>query len=150
MDLEKLQELIRILETSELNEIEIEENGLRMRLQKAPPAPPPITYVVPSAPPATAENALVETAAEEPAVDSDLSTIDSPMVGTFYVSPAPGETPFVEPGKKVESDQTVCIVEAMKLMNEVCAKFTCIIDRNLVEDGQPVEFGQPLFAVRLA
>jgi acetyl-CoA carboxylase biotin carboxyl carrier protein len=70
------------------------------------------------------------------------------MVGTFYTAPAPGEPAFVRVGDTVEENQTVCIVEAMKLMNEVAAKESCVIEKILVENGEPVEFGQPLFAVR--
>ncbi|MBN2311119.1 MAG: hypothetical protein JXR94_19235, partial [Candidatus Hydrogenedentes bacterium] len=81
-------------------------------------------------------------------VEDGLQTIDSPMVGVFYVAPSPGAPPFVEPGSTVAADDTVCIVEAMKLMNEVTAKFPAEIVRVLVENGEPVEFSQPLFAVR--
>lgn len=154
MDLEKLQELIRIFEASDLNEIEIEEEGRRMRLQKAAPPPPaPITYSLPVQPPgqiqASTSNAeALDAPVEAAEADEELPTIDAPMVGTFYAAPAPGEAPFVEVGKQVEENQTVCIIEAMKLMNEVSAKFAGTIERVLVENGQPVEFGQPLFVVR--
>jgi acetyl-CoA carboxylase biotin carboxyl carrier protein len=77
-----------------------------------------------------------------------LATIDSPMVGTFYTAPAPGEPPFLLPGDTVEPGQTVCIVEAMKIMNEVPAKVAAIIEKVLVENGEAVEYGQPLFAIR--
>ena len=77
-----------------------------------------------------------------------LPTIDSPMVGTFSLAPAPGEPDFVEVGSRVEEGATVCIVEAMKLMNEVTAKTSCIIEKVLVENGEPIEFGQALFAIR--
>jgi acetyl-CoA carboxylase biotin carboxyl carrier protein len=70
------------------------------------------------------------------------------MVGVFYAAPAPGEPPFVQPGDTIEAGQTVCIVEAMKLMNEVGAKVPCVIEQVLVENAEPVEFGQPLFSVR--
>ena len=83
----------------------------------------------------------------EPSED-ELVTFDSPMVGTFYGAPAPGAPPFVSPGDTVEEGQTLCVVEAMKLMNEVPAKFAAQIERLLVEDGEPVEYGQPLFAIR--
>jgi len=103
--------------------------------QQAPP--PPL-----AAPEAKAE----ETSASK--MPSGQVTIDSPMVGTFYASSAPGEAPMVLPGDSITKDKTICIVEAMKIMNEVAAKFPCIIERVLVENGEPVEFGQPLFAVR--
>lgn len=150
MDLAKIERLIRILESSSLSEIEIEEEGLRVRLQK----PQLIAAAIPVAAPLTGQvNAvgapeLAVAPVGEPAEEEEIPTIDSPMVGTFYAAPAPGEPPFVQVGDRVEVDQTVCIVEAMKLMNEVGAKFPCIIEKLLVENGEPVEFGQSLFAVR--
>jgi acetyl-CoA carboxylase biotin carboxyl carrier protein len=80
--------------------------------------------------------------------EDSLPTFDAPMVGTFYAAASPGADPFVKIGDRVEVNQVICIVEAMKLMNEVSAKFAGIIERVLVENAQPVEFGQPLFAVR--
>lgn len=148
MDFKELQELIRILEDSELSELEIEEEGRRIRLHKAAP----VTMApMPPASPASDSAAPGNPSAEESAVADEipgLATIDAPMVGTFYAAPAPGEDPFVQPGDRIEENQIVCIVEAMKLMNEVGAKSTGIIDKVLVENGQPVEFGQPLFAIR--
>ena len=155
MDLEKLQELIRIFETSDLSEIEVEEDGRRMRLKKPGPAPQvPMAYPAPAMmphyeQPQAAPGAPAATdAAPEADVAGGLPTIDSPMVGTFYLAAAPGEPPFVEVGSRVEEGSTVCIVEAMKLMNEVSAKTSCIIEKVLVENGEPVEFGQALFAIR--
>jgi len=160
VDLDKLRELIEILEASQLAELEIEEDGRRIRLQK--PAPPSVVAAYPGAagplhPPALpvgpAAGGLPSAHGEGPAghdtqIDEGLDTIDSPMVGVFYVAPAPGEPPFVNPGDTVEEGQTVCIVEAMKLMNEVAAKAPAVIEKVLVENAEPVEFGQPLFAVR--
>ncbi|MDK1022175.1 MAG: acetyl-CoA carboxylase biotin carboxyl carrier protein [Candidatus Hydrogenedentes bacterium] len=150
MDFKELQELIRILEESSLTEIEVEEEGRRIRLQK--PGPPAVLQpvamvpvVAPSAP-VVADPSAAET--EEVDEACSLPTIDAPMVGTFYAASAPGEEPFVQAGDTVEENQTVCIVEAMKLMNEIATKFAGIIEKVLVENGQPVEFGQPLFAIR--
>lgn len=144
MDFKDLEALIAIFEKSGLTEIEIEEEGRRMRLQKASPyASAPAVMHVPHTP------AVHDTApVDESALPPGTISIDSPMVGTFYRSAAPGEDPFVKEGDPVEKGQTVCIVEAMKLMNEVGAKTACVIERVLVENGQPVEFGQPLFVVR--
>ena len=75
-------------------------------------------------------------------------TIDSPMVGTFYAAASPGDPPFALPGTTVTAEQTVCIIEAMKIMNEVTSKDACVIEKVLIENGQPVEFGQPIFQVR--
>ncbi|HPO31198.1 MAG TPA: acetyl-CoA carboxylase biotin carboxyl carrier protein, partial [Candidatus Hydrogenedentes bacterium] len=85
---------------------------------------------------------------ESPRLEEGLITIDSPMVGTFYDAPGPGEPPFVQPGDTVDAGQVVCIVEAMKIMNEVTAKVPAIVEQVLVRNGEPVEYGQPLFAVR--
>jgi acetyl-CoA carboxylase biotin carboxyl carrier protein len=142
VDFSELQELIRIFEASGLTEIEIDEKGRRMRLSKQGAFNPAPLHVQVPAVPAPAE------AAAPPPQDDGLVTIDSPMVGTFYASAAPGEPPFIVPGDTVDKDQTVCIVEAMKIMNEVGAKIGGIIEKILVENGEPVEFGQPLFAIR--
>lgn len=145
MDLVELKELIRILEESSLSELEIEEDNRRVRLSKQ--APGTVMY---QAPPAAAAGVPAATAVEEEeeAVDDGLITVECPMVGTFYAAPAPGEPVFVSHGDIVKNDTTVCIVEAMKIMNEVAAKVSGKIERILVENGEPVEFGQPLFAVR--
>ena len=166
MDLDKLRELISLFQGSDLSEIEIDEAGSRIRLTKAAPAAPqaPVATVtapaVASAPlPAGGPLAPAPTPASiapEPApgdagpaeAEEDLVTIDSPMVGVFYSASTPGEPTFVNPGDTIDVDQTVCIVEAMKLMNEVTAKFRAVIIRVLVDNGEPVEYGQPLFAVR--
>ena len=149
MDFKELQELIRILEDSELTELEIEEDGRRIRLHKAVPVTPPVAMA--PMPPAS-DSPVPENPSVDDSAETDdtlgLATIDAPMVGTFYSAPSPGEDPFVRPGDRFEENQIVCIVEAMKLMNEVGAKSTGIIEKVLVENGQPVEFGQPLFAIR--
>lgn len=161
MDLDKLRELIGIFQSSELAEIEIEEEGRRIRLCKPQAAAvhhqPVLTHMPASAhiavetqqssaPPM--QGTAPESQAEE--IEEGLVTIDSPMVGVFYAAPAPGEPPFVTPGDEVEAGQTVCIVEAMKLMNEVAAKVHGTIVSVLVDNGEPVEYNQPLFAVRPA
>lgn len=149
--MEKLKELVRLLESSGLSEIEISEEGMSIRLKKPDlNAPTQIAYT----PMAHVDNPqLSVTSAEavdanEDELEDGLLTIDSPMVGTFYEAPAPGEQAFVKAGDSVEENQTVCIVEAMKLMNEVTAKFRARIEKILVENGEPVEYGQALFAVR--
>lgn len=150
VDTKEIQELIKILEDSGLTEIEVEEEGRRIRLQKGQLLVAPQQIVQAAAAPEAptpAQDEATSDAAEDPA--GGMPTFDSPMVGTFYRSPAPDEDPFVKTGDKVEEDQTVCIVEAMKLMNEVGAKFSGEIEKILVENGEPVEFGQPLFAVRV-
>lgn len=169
MELEKLRDLIRMLENSTLSEIEIEEEGRRIKLRKPAPevvashqvvqALPIHTEAAQQTPPRSEPTAKQETPQHESKSDPEkpeaaaeeeegLVTINSPMVGVFYSAPAPGEAPFVKPGDSIDTDQTLCIVEAMKLMNEVTAKFAAVVAKCLVENGEPVEFGQPLFAVR--
>lgn len=153
VDFENLNELIRIFENSGLSEIEIEENGRRMRLQKPFAASAGVPLAIPApqiAPPGHGAVGAAPSAPEAEAVDPGVKTIESPMVGTFYAAPAPGESPFVKVGDRVDENNTVCIVEAMKLMNEVVSKFAGVIEKILVENGQPVEFGQALFLVRIA
>ncbi|GMW03664.1 MAG: acetyl-CoA carboxylase biotin carboxyl carrier protein subunit [Candidatus Hydrogenedentota bacterium] len=161
MELDKLKELIEVFQKSGLSEIELEEDGRRVRLTKfQQPAPaqqivhvPAPVHAMPhahavSAPPAAAQEAPPPSAAVDD--DDGLVTIDSPMVGVFYAAPAPGEDPFIKVGDTVQENQPVCIVEAMKLMNEVTAKFAGVVEKILVENGEPVEYNQPLFAIRLA
>ncbi len=154
MDFNEIQDLIKILESSGLTEIEIEENGRRIRLSKQGPSgalAAPMHFIpVPAGfgggiplPGATPQDRLASETRE-----NGLITIDSPMVGTFYTASSPGKPPFVLPGDTVEPNQTVCIVEAMKIMNEVVAKVPAIIEKVLVDNGEPVEFGQPLFTAR--
>lgn len=161
MDLNELKELIGMLEDSKLSELEIEEDGRRIRLTKqsenyiSVPAPvqmqAPVAVAAPAPAPSVAPSTPFGSANESKEAslaDQGLVAVTSPMVGTFYLRPAPSEPAFVEPGDRVTADQTVCIVEAMKIMNEVAAKVAGIVERILVENGEPVEFGQPLFAIR--
>jgi acetyl-CoA carboxylase biotin carboxyl carrier protein len=157
VELDKIQELMRIFSASDVAELEIEEEGRRIVLKKQAayipvamhpaqmaPAPLPTTTVI------TTENGgphVVVQAEESPPDQEGHITINSPMVGVFYTAPSPGEPPFVGPGDTISVGQTVCIVEAMKLMNEVTAKEPVKILRVLVENGEPVEFDQPLFLV---
>lgn len=154
MDFGEIEELIGILERSGLAEIEVEQEGRRIRLtkqQQVSAAIAPVT--VPLAPPSPLPNtriAIPGSVAEDDALQLEpgMLTIDSPMVGTFYASAAPGEAAFVQVNDTVEAEQTVCIVEAMKIMNEVVAKQAGSIVRILAENGESVEFGQPLFVIR--
>ena len=149
MDVNELKDMIELFEATELTELEIEEDGLRICLKKNT-AGSGVHMVVPSAmhPPQVPEAAPASESAPPVEEETYAEVIPSPMVGTFYSSPAPGEAPFIQEGDQVEDGQTVCIVEAMKLMNEVGSNSNCVIEKVLVENGQPVEFGQPLFAIR--
>ena len=154
MDLRKLKTLIELVETSGIAELEIQEGEERVRITRSHgnnlsplAAGQPILAVAaaPAAAPAvagTATPAAPELAAEQGHV------VKSPMVGTFYRSATPGSKPFVEVGDAVEEGGTLCIVEAMKLMNEIQAEVSGEVVRVYVENGQPVEFGQALFGIR--
>lgn len=155
MDINEIKELISLLEESRLSELEIEEEGRRIRLTKQTETvvahmPVHAPVAAPAMLPAPAPAPAAEAKGEPSLADQGLTIVSSPMVGTFYVCPAPGEPPFVETGDRITADQTVCIVEAMKIMNEVAAKTAGVVERILVENGEPVEFGQPLFAIRPA
>ncbi|MFP6581913.1 MAG: acetyl-CoA carboxylase biotin carboxyl carrier protein [Candidatus Hydrogenedentota bacterium] len=150
--MKELKELIAVFENSDLTELELEEDGHRMRLQKNIAGGAAVPMYIPQAPAVTGEvstpKAVTSTPPDEPEEETYANTINSPMVGTFYAAPSPGEPLFVQEGDQIAVGQTICIVEAMKLMNEVSAKSNCIIEKILVENAQPVEFGQPLFAIR--
>ncbi len=146
---EDLRELIRMVEESDIEEIEISHWGKKVRISKkshavagapAPPAPP---VAVPSL--GASDTSMEGKSAPDDEMDiTGLVPVQSPMVGTFYAAPAPDADPYVRPGDTVHSDQVVCIVEAMKLMNEIRAETDGRVVRILVENGEPVEFGQTL------
>ena len=143
MDLRKLKKLIDLVEQSGISELEITEGEETVRISRASPqpayAPHPQVHHIPVSAPA----AMPAAAAEEPSGH----VLKSPMVGTFYRSPSPGADAFVEVGSKVEVGDTLCIIEAMKLLNEIESDKTGVIKAILVENGQPVEFGEPLFVI---
>ncbi len=149
MDLRKLKTLIELVEGSGIAELEISEGEERVRItrmvaasqQLYAPAP---QQAAPVAAPVAAPAAPVEPA--KPAV-AEGHVVKSPMVGTFYRSASPGSKAFVDVGQKVNSGDTLCIIEAMKLLNEIDADQAGVIKAILVENGQPVEFGQPLFVI---
>jgi acetyl-CoA carboxylase biotin carboxyl carrier protein len=139
MNLKEVRALLELLREYGLTEIEVEREGERIRLRREAPAPP-----APATPPATTGVGAVPPAAEpRPAA----LAIEAPMVGTFYRAPAPEAAPFVRAGDVVKKGQVVCIIEAMKLMNEVESKVAGRVVKVLVENAQPVEYGQPLFLV---
>ncbi len=148
---QEIEELIRLVEDSGINELEVSHGRSRIRISKGATSAPQFVSapVAPAASPVrevTGEDAAQESSGEEK-LASNLKQIKSPMVGTFYRAPAPGSEPFTEVGQTVAVGQTVCIVEAMKLMNEIGSDFNGVIRRVLTENGQPVEYGQPLFLI---
>ena len=150
MDLRKLKALIDLVEKSGIAELEITEGEEKVRIAKQGSAGPAPTYVHHAAPalhapaPVAPLPAAAETAS---AAEPEGHPVKAPMVGTFYRSGAPGSAPFVEIGQTVKAGDTLCIIEAMKLMNEIEADASGVIKAILVENGQPVEYGQPLFII---
>ena len=152
-ELSELRQLIRLVQRTGIGELEIASGGRSVRISATPSAAGSwVSAPAPAAPaPATASATSAAPEAGSPAAAtapaSDLVAITSPMVGTFYRSPAPDADPYVEVGDIVEVGQTVCIVEAMKLMNEIESEFKGKVVQILVENTQPIEFGQKLFLV---
>lgn len=155
MDLRKLKTLVDLVSESNISELEITEAEGKVRIVKAGPAPAPVAYS-PLAMPAAAPAAVVDAAARGSAAAAEASpepaapaghTVTSPMVGTFYRASSPGAKPIVDVGSVVTATDPVCIIEAMKIMNEIEAEVTGVVKEILVEDAQPVEFGTVLFRV---
>lgn len=143
MDIRKVKKLIELLEESNIDEIEIKEGEESVRISRnsAPKSPVYTTAIAP------ANNAsAVATAARDAAVDPDY-IMKSPMVGTYYQAPSPDSPPFVEVGQQVEAGDIVCIIEAMKMMNQIEAERAGTIDAIFAENGQAVEFDQALFSI---
>ncbi|MDQ2917503.1 MAG: acetyl-CoA carboxylase biotin carboxyl carrier protein [Pseudomonadota bacterium] len=150
MDLRKLKTLIDLVETSGIAELEIQEGEERVRITRAPLQGQQTVMFQPAAPaaaPAAAPIALASLPEVVIAPVDEGHAVKSPMVGTFYRSASPGAAPFVEIGDTITPGDTLCIVEAMKLMNEIEADASGTIKAILAENGQPVEFGQPLFVI---
>jgi acetyl-CoA carboxylase biotin carboxyl carrier protein len=162
VDLPELEKILEFMQKHGLEEFEYERSGLRIRLKKpssGPPAgyrafpAPEMVVAMPAAPPAPAPAvapgpAPVRESVPESARAEDLHIVKSPIVGTFYASASPGAEAFVGIGTKVESGQPLCIIEAMKLMNEIESDVAGEIVRIFVENGQPVEYGESLFGIR--
>ena len=162
VNMEELRELIALLRDNGLAELELENEGFRVRLRRESaagssyvadvspaPAPAPVPAApAPAPPPATGPAHPGTHASTEASQDQDLHIIPSPIVGTFYRSPSPSADAFVKIGSNVEPETVVCIIEAMKLMNEIQAEASGEVVKIYVENGQPVEYGQPLFGIR--
>jgi acetyl-CoA carboxylase biotin carboxyl carrier protein len=155
LDLDQLKQILDLVREHELTEFEVEQDGLRLKIRKdasgalvqAPlasaPAPPATAVAQPAA---AAAAAPVPVAAAD--VDIELAVVKSPIVGTFYRSAEPGAAPFVDVGTTVRKGQVLCIIEAMKLMNEIDSEYEGEIVNVYVENGQPVQYGERLFAIR--
>ncbi len=150
MDIRKVKKLIELLEQSGIAEIEIKEGEEAVRISRG-------TSTVVAHPPQVPAPAIAPAPADTPATDAapaekkdelpDGHTIKSPMVGTFYEAPAPGQKSFVEVGQSVQEGDTLCIIEAMKMLNQIETDKAGVVSAKLAENGQPVEFGQALFVI---
>jgi acetyl-CoA carboxylase biotin carboxyl carrier protein len=150
MDLRKLKKLIDLVQESGIGEIEITEGEEKVRISRQGNAPPVLMApaMSPMAMPGQVAAPAAPAAAAAPAPEEPKGhTLKSPMVGTFYRAPSPGAPAFVEVGQAVTKGQTLCIIEAMKLLNEIESDVAGTIKAILVENGQPVEYGQPLFLI---
>ncbi len=161
MKIQDIKQLIKAIEKTDIGEIEIEEEGLRIRISKnsSYSQPVPVMNNVPQTAaaqtpaavepvrPAAPETAPAAETAKEPEYGENVVEVRSPMVGTFYRSPSPDADPYVEVGDQVKNSQTLCIIEAMKLMNEIQSEFNGKIVKILVENAQPVEYDQVLFLI---
>ncbi len=151
MDIRKIKKLIELIEDSGVAEIEINEGEESVRICRVRETPASVTYAPPATPhiptPAAAATTIAEVAT--PSVEEQISghTITSPMVGTYYSAPSPGAPNFVEIGQTVTVGETLCIVEAMKMLNQIESDKAGKVKAILTENGQPVEFGQPLFII---
>jgi len=155
IDIRKLKELVRLMVENDLTELDLRDEqetvtvkrpGLHVAPQvMAPQMMAPAMHAAPSA--AAAAPVASAPAAATPVAEK-LPSIDSPMVGTFYATPGPDKAPFVSVGSKVGPDTTVCLIEAMKIFNEIKAETSGTVEEVLVKSGQPVEFGQPLYRIR--
>lgn len=147
MDLRKIKSLIQLLEESDVAELEITEGEESVRISRAGPAPAAAPVPAPAAvSPAAPAPAAPEPAAAEPAVPEG-HVIASPMVGTFYAAPSPGAKPFVQVGDRVAEGDTLCIVEAMKMLNQIEADRDGVVRAVLADNAAPVEYGQALFVL---
>jgi len=154
MDIRKVKKLIELLEESGINEIEIKEGEESVRISRTPAGGvPQMSYYAPPMPAAVAEAVTAAAAPAAPAPASAAApratehTVQAPMVGTYYSAPAPGAKAFVQIGDEVKVGQVLCIIEAMKMMNQIESDRAGRITSVLVQNGDPVEFGQPLFSI---
>jgi acetyl-CoA carboxylase biotin carboxyl carrier protein len=164
VDLNQLREILDLVRQHELSEFEVEQDGLKLKIRRnaagvpvvtIPALSPTASVVAVSPAPAVVAGAGAASAAASPAptesaadADVELAVVKSPIVGTFYRSPEPGAAPFVEVGAQVKKGQVLCIIEAMKLMNEIDSEYDGEVVSVYVESGQPVQYGERLFAIR--
>jgi acetyl-CoA carboxylase biotin carboxyl carrier protein len=156
IDIRKLKELVRLMTASDLTELDLRDKDEQVTIRRASPQavpmvaahPMPAMHVATPVAPAAAPAPSAAAAPAAPAEDAGLVAIESPMVGTFYASPGPDKPPFIAVGAQVGPTSTVCLVEAMKIFNEIKAERSGTVAKVLVKSGDAVEFGQPLFMIR--
>lgn len=156
MEFDDIEKILALVREHELAEFELERDGLKLKVKKAhaspavPAAPAPMPAVqLQAPPPAMPVTTTHQGPPSEPESDElELAVVKSPIVGTFYRSPEPGAPPFVEVGQRVKKDQVLCIIEAMKLMNEITSEYDGEIVSAYVENGKPVQYGERLFAIK--
>jgi acetyl-CoA carboxylase biotin carboxyl carrier protein len=153
LELDELKEILRVLDERGISEFELEKEGIKLRVRKAA-AQPPVAVLAPAAPTVVAaatapapQSAAATEAAAASEEESGLTIVRSPIVGTFYRSPAPDAPPFVEVGDTVKPGQVLCIVEAMKLMNEIESEVSGRIAKVHIQNAQPVQYGEVLFSI---
>jgi acetyl-CoA carboxylase biotin carboxyl carrier protein len=154
INVEELKRILELARDHELSELELESEGFKMRLRKGgqvvvQQAPPVAAYApAPLAPAPAAPATLAAAPVAEVDVDMELAVVTSPIVGTFYRAPEPSAPPFVQPGDRVRKGQTLGIIEAMKMMNNIDSEYEGTVVKVFVENGQPVQFGERLFAIK--
>jgi acetyl-CoA carboxylase biotin carboxyl carrier protein len=161
MTLDEIRELIQLVSETGVAELEVQRGENRVRIRRttgethelsvaasANAAPPAAARNAPAAPGPSVSKAAARPEPAGPAAEDDLVYVRSPIVGTFYEASSPGAPPFVQVGDVVQPGKVLCIIESMKLMNEIEAETDGVVDRQLVDNGQPVEYGEALFAIR--
>jgi acetyl-CoA carboxylase biotin carboxyl carrier protein len=153
--LDELKQILELVREHELAELELESDGLKLRVRKEGPVvvhqavPAPVVHLpLAGAPAAAAPSAPAAATAPPLDVDTELAVVNSPIVGTFYCAPEPNAPPFVQVGDVVRKGQTLCIIEAMKMMNNIDSEYEGTVVKTYVENGQPVQFGERLFAIK--
>jgi len=149
LDLEIISEIIRIFKESDIAKLELSTKDFKIKLSKFGEFQAVPTISLNNLQPTQATQPTQEAPKVEVKEEKNIHIVKSPIVGTFYRAPAPGAKPFVEVGSKVKKGDVLCIIEAMKIMNEVKSDVNGVVEEILVENGQPVEYGQPLFKIRL-
>ena len=148
MDIRKVKKLIELLEESGIAEIEIHEGEESVRVSRHAPGPAQVVHTTAPAPAAAPVAATPEPPKPPAAEEPEGHVVRAPMVGIFYRAPSPGRPPFVDLGQRVHQGDVLCIIEAMKIMNQIEADAAGVVTRIMVENGEPVEYGQPLFILR--